>query len=240
MTVITVWLAYTGKVATYRRDELAELSGVPARTIRYYQSVGLLPKPERVGKEAIFNDEHLERLRRITAMHAKGLRLEGIREVFDNTANVSASSTDWRFLFAPHDRAPERGAVLADAQLTDLLGDRRSEMLDDLVAAGYLHRTPDGWHVSDYPALKGAVMLYDLGTAVTFSETVTKMIRSRLAELADDIVDSFTGAAGSGYAGEGTQADLLQFVDRFRAAAHEVGGETLADEIERAVTERGR
>lgn len=240
MTAVSVCVAYTGRVATYRRDELAELSGVPARTIRYYQSVGLLPKPERVGKEAVFNGEHLNRLRQIADMHAKGLRLEGIREVFNNTAVVRANGADWRSLFEPHERGPERGEVLTDARLFELLGDRRPEILDDLIAAGYLYRTDRGWHVPDYPALKGAVMLYDLGTDVRISQSVSKLVRSRLAALADDVVDTLTDAAGDGYAGDGTLADLLQFVDRFRAAAHEVAGETFADEIERAVTERGR
>jgi len=34
-------------------------------------------------------------------------------------------------------------------------------------------------------------------------------------------------------------ADLTQFLDRFRAAAWEVAGQTFADEIQRAITDLG-
>ena len=45
---------------TFGLQELAERSGLPIRTIRWYQSEGLLPKPSKNGRDAVYRGEHLE------------------------------------------------------------------------------------------------------------------------------------------------------------------------------------
>ena len=223
-------------MGAYSREELAERSGVPARTIRYYQQVGLLPKPERAGKEVVFDETHLRRLDRIAALRAQGLKLDGIRRLFDAGPDVRARGAQWSALFAPYDPSPEqRHPFLDDRRLSDTLGERPAEITDELVAAGFLRREGDGWRVPDHAAFKGALMLYDLGTDIAVTAALNRIIRDGIADVAHKVVETFTGAAGFGYAGEGSRADLDQFLDRFRAAAWEVGGSTFADEIEKAV-----
>jgi len=63
---------------TYPLSELAELSGVTPRTLRYYISRGLLPGPEKAGRGATYNDGHLARVREIQSLQAEGLTLAGI------------------------------------------------------------------------------------------------------------------------------------------------------------------
>ena len=46
-------------VAMHTIDELAHLSGVPSRTIRFYNTQGLLPPPIMRGRVAYYNQEHL-------------------------------------------------------------------------------------------------------------------------------------------------------------------------------------
>ena len=65
----------------YRVDRLAARAGVTVDTVRYYQARGLLPRPRRAGRLALYGDEHLDRLRRIRALSAKGLSLSVIRRV---------------------------------------------------------------------------------------------------------------------------------------------------------------
>ncbi|AYF75345.1 MerR family transcriptional regulator [Nocardia yunnanensis] len=220
----------------FSRLQLAELSGVAARTIRYYHSVGVLPRPGRAGKEAVYGPEHLERLRAITAMQARGLRLDAIREVFE--AEVPADG-DWREVFDPrYSGDPETRPLLDDDGLTELLGDRRPEILEDLRAAGYLERCGDRWRVPEPAMLSGALILYDVGTDIALSGVLRKLIRSHIADLADEMVRVIREASGAEYTGEGIRPDLDRFRDRFRAAAHEVGGATLVEEIERAVREQ--
>ncbi|MEU6585998.1 MerR family transcriptional regulator [Nocardia sp. NPDC046763] len=222
----------------YSRLQLAELSGVAARTIRYYHSVGVLPRPGRAGKEAVYGSEHLERLRAITAMQARGLRLDAIREVFE--AEVPADG-DWREVFDPRYSAEaDTRTILDDEALTELLGDRRPEILDDLLAAGYLERIGERWRVPEPAMLTGALILYDVGTDIALSGVLRKLIRTHLATLADEMIRVIREASGAEYSGEGVDLDLDRFRDRFRAAAREVGGVTLVEEIERAVREPRR
>lgn len=46
-----------------RIDELATASGIPSRTIRYYNQQGLLPPPRLQGRVGYYDDAHLERLK---------------------------------------------------------------------------------------------------------------------------------------------------------------------------------
>ncbi len=44
---------------TYKIDELAHLSGIPSRTIRFYNTQGLLPAPLMRGRIAYYSQDHL-------------------------------------------------------------------------------------------------------------------------------------------------------------------------------------
>lgn len=68
----------------YWISELAALSGVSTRTIRYYIQEGLLPQPEIRGKYAVFTDEYMHRLRLIKLMKDAYLPLNRIKELLDS------------------------------------------------------------------------------------------------------------------------------------------------------------
>jgi DNA-binding transcriptional MerR regulator len=59
-------------------QELAAASGVPARTIRFYITRGLLPPPASLGRGAAYTSQHLERLELIKKWRAEGLMLAEI------------------------------------------------------------------------------------------------------------------------------------------------------------------
>ena len=58
--------------------ELSEVSGVPARTIRFYIAKGLLPPPLVGGRAARYGAEHLKELERIKTLQAQGQTLAQI------------------------------------------------------------------------------------------------------------------------------------------------------------------
>jgi DNA-binding transcriptional MerR regulator len=65
----------------YRVEELARAAGVSVDTVRFYQSRGLLPAPERRGRIAVYSPSHLEILERIRELNRQGLTLEAVRRV---------------------------------------------------------------------------------------------------------------------------------------------------------------
>jgi DNA-binding transcriptional MerR regulator len=67
-----------------RIGEFAGASGVPAKTIRYYESVGLLPQPRRLDNGyRDYDRSAVGRLEFIRAAQAIGLSLGEIRGVLD-------------------------------------------------------------------------------------------------------------------------------------------------------------
>jgi DNA-binding transcriptional MerR regulator len=68
---------------TLRIGEIAELSGVTPRTIRYYEELGLLPRGDRVqGKHRSYTENDVERLREVTRLRdLLGLSLDDLRSM---------------------------------------------------------------------------------------------------------------------------------------------------------------
>jgi DNA-binding transcriptional MerR regulator len=67
----------------YRVDQLAELAGISVELVRSYQSRGLLPPPTHEGRVAWYERRHLDRLRRIREMKAKGWSMRSIAETLN-------------------------------------------------------------------------------------------------------------------------------------------------------------
>jgi DNA-binding transcriptional MerR regulator len=63
--------------------ELADASGLPARTIRFYISRGLLSGPVKAGREAEYTERHLERIERIKRLQAEGRPLSQVAHVLN-------------------------------------------------------------------------------------------------------------------------------------------------------------
>lgn len=95
----------------YSIGEVAEVTGVPRRTIRFYVQQGLLAPPCGAGRGHFYTDEHVKRLAEIRTLQEGGLALrniaarlsEGKRNaaVRDDTVPFSAAEPWMRFLVAP-------------------------------------------------------------------------------------------------------------------------------------------
>src|SRR5258708_19724503 len=67
-----------------RIGDLTEQAGVTPRTVRYYESIGLIPPGEREGHgQHYYTEETLARLRKIDQLKKLGLSLDEIRDVID-------------------------------------------------------------------------------------------------------------------------------------------------------------
>jgi DNA-binding transcriptional MerR regulator len=67
----------------YSLAEVVQQSGIPVDTIRYYQTIRLLPGPGRDGRNAVYAETHLDRLRLIRSMASRGLSLKVIAMLLD-------------------------------------------------------------------------------------------------------------------------------------------------------------
>lgn len=65
-------------------EDLARLSKVSIRTLRYYIQEGLLPGPDTRGKFASYSHEHLARIKMIKRLKDKYLPLQEIKQLLDN------------------------------------------------------------------------------------------------------------------------------------------------------------
>lgn len=84
----------------YSLADLTKLTGVSARTVRYYIAQGLLPAPTSAGSSARYSEIHLDRLRVIKRLQASHLPLAEIRRRLESLR-------------------PEDVATLADPDATD-------------------------------------------------------------------------------------------------------------------------
>ncbi len=65
-----------------RIGELSARTGVPAKTIRYYEEIGLLPPPQRADNGyRIYGEEDVERLRFVRSARALDFALDDIAEI---------------------------------------------------------------------------------------------------------------------------------------------------------------
>ncbi|MGH3431802.1 MAG: MerR family transcriptional regulator [Thermocrispum sp.] len=64
--------------------ELGQATGVPVRTIRYYERIGLLPEPVRTqAGYRTYDDAAVKRLRFVVAAKTTGLKLDQVRSILD-------------------------------------------------------------------------------------------------------------------------------------------------------------
>jgi len=100
-----------------RIGELSERAQVTPRTVRHYESIGLLPPGEREGTgQHYYTEETILRLRKIDQLKQLGLSLEEIRDViglyFTDASGVRAKQKVLGLLRAHLAEVDQKAAVL--------------------------------------------------------------------------------------------------------------------------------
>jgi DNA-binding transcriptional MerR regulator len=169
-------------------DELAARSGVSGRTIRYYQSEGVLPKPRRDGREARYTHEHVERLELIAELQERGLKLEAIKDLVGSGNHRSVS--DWLGIDAVlrTSWSNDRRESLTLAEVHELLGEHPRRLVGELVDVGLLVREDDGSFVAPSRGLLDlTVRMLDAGVSIDIASRAADLLRRRLTKAADDL-----------------------------------------------------
>jgi MerR family transcriptional regulator, repressor of the yfmOP operon len=82
-----------------RIGEVAERIGTTARTIRYYEEIGLLPgcAPREKGKHRLYDDADVERLRQLTRLRdLLGVSLEELKQLVEAQDAREALRRQWQ------------------------------------------------------------------------------------------------------------------------------------------------
>jgi DNA-binding transcriptional MerR regulator len=102
-------------MGSYRISELARRTGFAASTLRYYESVGLLPDPERTNAGyRVYDDSALERLGFIARAKQMGLALADIAELVSLWADGPCAPVQERLCALLDDKVNDVRAQLGD------------------------------------------------------------------------------------------------------------------------------
>src|SRR5262249_55221182 len=94
--------------------EVARRAGVATSSIRYYESIGLLPEPDREGGQRRYSEDILGRLAFIGTAKAAGFKLREIAALIDGAGEEDGIGAPMRTLSAQ--KLPEIEELLAQAE----------------------------------------------------------------------------------------------------------------------------
>ncbi|MFF5922687.1 heavy metal-responsive transcriptional regulator [Streptomyces flavochromogenes] len=101
-------------MTSYRISQLAERSGVPATTLRFYEDAGLLPADRTPSGYRMYGEDAVERLAFISSAKLLGLALDEIRELLDVREEGVCASVRARMLPLVADRLTETDGRIAE------------------------------------------------------------------------------------------------------------------------------
>ena len=217
-------------------EQLSELSGVPARTIRYYQAEKLLDRPDRDRKDARmarYGTRHVERLRLVGELRDRGLKLPAIRTLVQE-GDASARVADWLGL---DDQlrgswGPDVPRLVSRDELAVLTKDTPPGTQGVFEDSGLLVRQGDAWLLPAPSLLELCVQLISDGVEIDLVLDAGKILQRHLGKAADELVDLFVGATRAGF-GRGSEPDVL--VNALRPSAGDAARIIFAQQLERAI-----
>jgi DNA-binding transcriptional MerR regulator len=227
-------------------DELAVATGISSRTIRFYQFKGVLPRPARRGRVALYDDGHVERLRLIGELQDRGLSLRAVRHL------LRQDSEDVRLLSGclglgerlDQPWSDDHPRTVGHDELEALIGERPPGTIASLVQFGVVEREQSGpapsYRIPSPGLLRVTLALHasriDVETAVRAGD----ILRRRLGTAARELVDHFSKRAGRGFGRSATPDEIGAALDALRPLAGEAARLIFARQIERALREHAR
>jgi DNA-binding transcriptional MerR regulator len=174
-------------------DDLAAAAGLPSRTIRFYQTKGLLPRPEMQGRVAHYGPAHVERLRRIAQLQDRGLKIKAIRDLLGRVEKGETQLDAWLGI---EDRlrepwANDESRIVDERELSALAGELRPGRLADLVRHGLVARRGVAFLVPSLALLQLALRLESTGVDLDAVAGLQRTLRKRLSRTAEELAEPF-------------------------------------------------
>jgi DNA-binding transcriptional MerR regulator len=178
-------------VVRYRVEQLAAACDVSVDTVRYYQTLGLLPAPAREGRVAWYGAEHADRIREVRTLQRKGLTLAAIRRVV--RGELGSADADLAAAVAA-----ARGADGDDRLTLEQFADRSgvpASLIQAVEREGIrLGRPVDGaerYTVSDIELVRTALRLLEFGLPLGDLLSLARDADAAMRGLAERAVELF-------------------------------------------------
>ena len=218
----------------YSLTELVQVSGVPVDTIRYYQTIRLLPGPGRDGRNAVYDESHLDRLRLIRSMAGRGLSLKVIGMLLEKGARAES---DRALLTAIEEEAPTPGY---DSETTARHLGIPHALLASVERAGLAEaqEQPDGttrYSEDDLRVARGALKILGYGFPLTRLLALAVKHDRSVRKTVDGAIDLFDHYVRKRGRGQETDADAV--ADAFRDILPVVTG-LIAHHFQRVLVNR--
>ncbi len=221
-------------------EELAVAMGLSTRTIRYYQTQGILQPPRKVGRQVKYGNSHRERLAQIADLQGRGLKIEAIkqlslrdqteRSLVDLLGLEEALNTKW-----VHDEPIH----FTRSELRAALGRSQNTLIDQLVEANVIVRVNKGAFSAPSRALfELSLRLLDANVSIEVTVKAAELMRRYLGEAANDLVSLFAKEAKNSFAGSGTTKEISAALEALRPIALDGARIIMAQEFERALRNR--
>lgn len=201
-------------------DELARRSGATARNIRSYQTSGLLPPPQLLGRVGHYDEGHLGRLRLIAQLQERGYSLAGIAELLAAWEQGRSLADVLGFegaLTAPW--SEEEAEVWTAEQLLELF----PQALDDPALAirsvelGLIVPEGGAFRVPSPSLLRAGAELAALGVPLAVTQDELAGLRADMGRVAARLVAIFERHVWEPYVAAGMPAErLAEITDALR------------------------
>lgn len=173
--------------------EVARMTGATIRTIRWYQSEGLLPPPRRVGRVAMYDDDHVTRLEAIRELQSHGLTLTAIRRLLDRAPD-GAATTALAFVTAAVAQGGDELEVIDEADGLARLNLGGPDEIDaDLLQELEVIRVLDDgrWQIVAPAAFHAAVEMAAYGIPVDRRVAIARVMQHHTRAMATAVVEMF-------------------------------------------------
>jgi DNA-binding transcriptional MerR regulator len=222
----------------YTIDELATAAQLPSRTIRFYQSKGVLPRPELKGRVAYYGAAHLARLQLIASLQDRGLRIDAIRGLVARLDKGEVDLGAWLGLDAQLQTAwaPDAPRTMTEAELRELTGERTG-MIAALQRAGLVERRGAAYLAPSPALLQITLKLDAVGVGPEISSGATGILRKHLARATTEVAKLFFTHAEEGFGHDAGPRDVAAFFQALRALGPEAVRLIFAQEMERELRE---
>ncbi|WP_040865471.1 MerR family transcriptional regulator [Nocardia exalbida] len=221
----------------YTIDELAREAGTTVRSLRVYHERGVLPPPQVKGRTGFYGADHLNRVRTISRLLDRGIKLNGIRELLnawdrgDDLGDILGVAEPG----SPEAAAVDAGETIAATELAERYRDVPSG-LARVVAAG-LYEPVDAatYRIADRRLAHSLEQMAAVGIPADEVLGELEKLRADAERIARRYVDLFRRTAWASFQdsdrGPAQVAELAQRLEATRA----VPAETTAELVNRLI-----